>query len=62
MPCRHFNAARKIAEEHGFHLHRRRKHLVWRNADGVQVVCAASPSDHHALANFRARLRRYTSA
>jgi len=57
---RHIKAATKLAAAYGFHLHRKRKHLIWRNADGVQVVCAASPSCRHALANFHARLRRYS--
>jgi len=58
--CRFIKAAKRVAAEHGFHLHRHNKHLIWRNADGVQVVCAATPSCHHALANFRSRLRRYS--
>lgn len=56
----HLRAATEIAAAHGFRLYRKRRHLIWRNDNGVQVVCAATPSCHHALANFRARLRRYS--
>lgn len=38
---------------------RRSGHVVIRHRDGVgQVVCAATPSDHRAMANLRAELRR----
>jgi hypothetical protein len=55
----HLREATALAAAHGFRLYRKRRHLIWRNDDGVQVVCAASPSCRHALANFKARLRRY---
>ena len=55
----HIRAAIKLAARYGFRLHRHRKHMIWRNRRGAQVVCSATPSDHHALANFEARLKRY---
>lgn len=56
-----FREASKVAKTYGFHLHRKNRHLVWRNDNGVQVVCAQTPSCHHALANFRSTCRRLAS-
>ena len=57
--AQHRRAATALAKRYGFRLYRKRRHLIWRNDAGAQVTCAATPSCHHALRNFEARLRRY---
>lgn len=37
----------------GFELVREKKHYVWRDADGVQIVTAKTISDHRAIANIK---------
>ena len=54
----HMRAATEVAKKHGFFLYRQRRHMIWRNAAGAQVVCARTPSCHHALRNFECSLRR----
>lgn len=47
-----------LLKENDFRLIRQRKHLVYRNPDGLQFVAAKSPSDHRAAANSLSDLRR----
>ena len=48
-----------IAAAHGFTLHRHTKHMIFRNADGKQVVTASTGSDNkRALKNFESQLRK----
>jgi hypothetical protein len=49
---------RDLMTSEGFHLHRSGKHLIWRDADGIQVVTAATPSCRHALQKVRSTIRR----
>jgi hypothetical protein len=42
----------------GFSLHRTGKHLIWRDAAGVQVVTATTASDRRHLANVKRDIRR----
>ena len=55
---RSHNEALAIAERYGFHLVRVRKHMVWRNDTGAQVVCPSSSSDWRSLKNFEQQCRR----
>ena len=45
----------------GFALHRTGKHLIWRDASGVQVVTAATASCSRHFANVRRDIRRARS-
>ena len=48
---------RRVLTALGFVLVRHKKHEVWKK--GAQIVIVPrSPSCHHALRNFEARLRR----
>lgn len=53
----------KAAEKQGFELVRTGKHLTYRKP-GVpeQLTVSATPSDHRAMKNNLARLRRLTAA
>ena len=42
----------------GFTLHRRSKHLIWRDSAGIQIVTPASPSCHRHLKNIQRDIRR----
>lgn len=44
---------KQLARSYGFGLVRSKKHSIFRNADGLTVVCASSPSDKlRCLRNF----------
>lgn len=44
----------------GWYLARARKHLIWRNEAGDQVVCSSSPSDRaRAMHKVKKEFRRY---
>jgi predicted RNA binding protein YcfA (HicA-like mRNA interferase family) len=47
-----------IAKKYGFRLIRRKKHFVFRNDNGIQLVTAASPSDHRAAKNIEAVIKK----
>ena len=49
-----------LASKYGFKLIRSKKHLVFRNDYGIQFVTAASPSDHRAVKNIKALIKRLT--
>jgi hypothetical protein len=49
---------RDLMTSEGFILHRSGKHLIWRDADGIQVVTAATPSCRRTLQNVRSTIRR----
>jgi len=53
-------------KSYGFTLHRQSKHLIWRDANGVQIVTAKTISDKRAIDNIKttialARSKHYTS-
>ena len=49
----------KLAKGYGFHLHRRTNHMIFRNAQGRQVVTSCSASDNaRTIKNFESQLRR----
>jgi hypothetical protein len=47
-----------IAGKYGFKLIRSKKHLVFRNDSGVQLVTAASPIDHRAFKNIETIIKK----
>lgn len=47
------NELKQLAHSYGFRLVRSKRHSIFRNADGLTVVCASSPSDKlRCLKNF----------
>ena len=48
----------RLMESEGFTRIRAGAHFVWRDAWGVQVNTAASPSDRHALSVIRRNIKR----
>ncbi len=61
-PVNRQSTIHELAAEFGFYLHRTGKHLVWHHPNGSRIVTAITPSDHRALLNIRARMRRLTAA
>lgn len=49
----------RLLTEHGFKLHRERKHRVFRHDDGRVWVMPKTPSDHHGLANNYRDLQKF---
>lgn len=47
-----------IAGRYGFKLIRSKRHLVFRNQDGVQLVTSASPSDQRAFKNIESNIKK----
>lgn len=47
-----------LAKKHGFILHRSKKHLVFKNKEGKTLVISGSPTDHRAMRNIEAIIRR----
>jgi predicted RNA binding protein YcfA (HicA-like mRNA interferase family) len=47
-----------LAEQYGFKLIRKKTHLVFRNNKGIQLVTAASASDHRAFKNIKSIIKR----
>ncbi len=48
----------RLIRQHGGELIRQRRHQIWRFPDGWQFVRAGTPSDHRALYNQLADVRR----
>jgi hypothetical protein len=55
-------AITELAEEFGFFLKRKSKHMIWVNASGVIVTTSATASDKCALAQCRRQFRRSLAA
>ena len=49
---------RHLMTAEGFSLHRTGKHLIWRDASGIQVVTAATASCSRHLKNVQRDIRR----
>jgi len=47
-----------LAKKYGFKLIRQKKHYIFRNDKGLQLVTAKSPSDVRALQNIEATIKR----
>lgn len=48
----------KIAAQYGFTKHRHGKHFIFKHASGASLVFGATESDHRAVHNNKARLKR----
>lgn len=55
---RRANPIVKYAESLGYKLVRQHTHLVFRHPAGAQVSISKTPSDHRAMKNDQAQLRR----
>lgn len=47
------NILKEYMKSCGFELVREKKHYVWRDADGVQIITGKTISDHRAIANIK---------
>jgi len=48
----------KLASQYGFTKHRHGKHFIFKHASGTSLVFAVTDSDHRAVHNNKARLKR----
>lgn len=57
-PAKDYNRLVKLAEQKGCRVIRTGTHVKIRLSNGRIIVAAKNPSDHRAILNLRARLRR----
>lgn len=55
------NNVDKIMKSHGFYLHRRSNHLIWRDDNGNQIVTGKSISDNRAILNILKTVQRISA-
>jgi len=48
----------KLASKYGFTKHRHGKHFIFKHPSGTSLVFAVTDSDHRAVHNNKARLKR----
>jgi len=50
---------KKLMKEYGFKIFRQKKHLVWRDDFGNQIITPVSPSDNYRMIeNLKNRLNK----
>ena len=58
MSRKHQRSLHLLMASHGFHLHRKSKHIIWKNADGLLITTSSTPSDANALRQINRQVIR----
>ncbi len=52
----------ELVKQHGFVLHRKNKHYVFKHSSGKTLVCSTSCSDWRSLKNVERDIKRLLSS